>query len=180
MKDKTIDAKLAKVWGTIRPASATRVAQTEKLKSLLTTTTLQKADKEHGRQLFVKNCAACHKLFGEGGEVGPELTGSQRASLDYVLENVLDPSAVVANEYKLITFNLIDGRVVSGIVRKTTGQALTIRTLNDELTVLVKDIESQKPTGLSIMPDGLFDNLKDDEIRDLVAYLGSPQQVPSK
>ena len=180
LKDKSLDAKLAKVWGTIRPASATRVVQTEKLKSLLTASTLQNADKAHGRQLFVKNCAACHKLFGEGGEVGPELTGSQRASLDYVLENVLDPSAVVANEYKLITFNLIDGRVVSGIVRKTTGQALTIRTLNDELTVLVKDIESQKPTGLSIMPDGLFDNLKDDEIRDLVAYLGSPQQVPLK
>ncbi len=180
LKDKSIDATLAKVWGTIRPASATRVAQTEKLKSLLTATTLQKADKAHGRELFAKNCAACHKLFGEGGEVGPELTGSQRASLDYVLENVLDPSAIVANEYKLITFNLIDGRVVSGIVRKTTGQALTIRTLNDELTVLVEDIESQKPTGLSIMPDGLFDNLKDDEIRDLVAYLGSPQQVPLK
>ena len=128
--------------------------------------------------MFAKHCASCHKLFGEGGDVGPELTGSQRANLDYVLENVLDPSAVVPGEYRMTAFALLDGRTITGIVRKETPQAVTIRTVNEEITVPVADLDARKPTALSVMPDGLFDALKEDEVRDLVAYLASPRQVP--
>ncbi len=178
LNDKTVSARLGSVWGTVRPAAATRVAQTAKLKALLTTETLAKADLGNGRRLFAVNCAACHKLFDDGGNVGPELTGAQRTSLDYVLENVLDPSAVVANDYRLTTFSLVDGRTVAGIVRKETPQTLTIRTLNEELLIPVADVEARKTTQLSIMPDGLFDKLTDAELRDLVGYLASPRQVP--
>ncbi len=177
LNDKAVSNKLNSAWGTVRPASQTRAAQTEKFKKLLTPESLKAADLANGRKVFNKSCVACHKLFGEGGDVGPELTGSQRTSLDYVLENVLDPSAVVPNEYKMTTFNLADGRVLSGIIKRQSPQAVTIRTLNDEVTVPVADIESKKQTPLSIMPDGLFDALKDDEVRDLVAYLASPKQV---
>ncbi len=178
LNDKSVSARLGVVWGTVRPAAATRVEQTVKLKALLTTETLAKADLGNGRRLFVANCAACHKLFDDGGTVGPELTGAQRTSLDYVLENVLDPSAVVANDYRLTTFSLIDGRTVAGIVRKETPQTLTIRTLNEEVLIPVADVEARKTTQLSIMPDGLFDKLTDAELRDLVGYLASPRQVP--
>jgi putative membrane-bound dehydrogenase-like protein len=178
LNDKTVSARLGTVWGTVRPASATRVEQTVKLKALLTTETLAKADLGNGRRLFAVNCAACHKLFDDGGNVGPELTGAQRTSLDYVLENVLDPSAVVANDYRLTTFSLVDGRTVAGVVRKETPQTLTVRTLNEEVLIPVADVEARKTTQLSIMPDGLFDKLTDAELRDLVAYLASPRQVP--
>ena len=178
LNDKTVTGRLGSVWGTVRPAAATRVEQTVKLKALLTTDTLAKADLGNGRRLYGANCAACHKLFDDGGNVGPELTGAQRTSLDYVLENVLDPSAVVANDYRLTTFSLADGRTVSGIVRKETPQTVTIRTLNEELLVPVADVEARKTTQLSIMPDGLFDKLTDAELRDLVGYLASPRQVP--
>ena len=178
LNDKTVRGRLGSVWGTVRPAAATRVEQTVKLKALLTPETLAKADLGNGRRLFAVNCAACHKLFDDGGNVGPELTGAQRTSLDYVLENVLDPSAVVANDYRLTTFSLADGRTVAGIVRKETPQTLTIRTLNEDLLVPVADVEARKTTLLSIMPDGLFDKLTDAELRDLVGYLASPRQVP--
>jgi putative membrane-bound dehydrogenase-like protein len=177
LNDKALRAKLEKVWGTIRPASATRQEQTKLWKQLLTADNLQKATLSKGRQIYVQNCASCHKLFGEGGEVGPELTGSQRASLDYILENVLDPSAVVPSEYRMSVFNLIDGRTLTGIIRKETPLALTIRTLNEEIVIPTADIESRKPTGLSIMPDGLFEKLTKDEVRDLIAYLASKEQV---
>jgi putative heme-binding domain-containing protein len=78
----------------------------------------------------------------------------------------------------MTTFTLLDGRVITGIVRKETPQAVTVRTVNEEVTVPVADIEARKPTALSVMPDGLFDVLKDEEVRDLVAYLASPRQVP--
>ena len=178
LNDKTVSDRLGSVWGTVRPASATRVAQTAKLKALLTPETLAKADTANGRKLYAANCASCHKLFDDGGNVGPELTGAQRTSLDYVLENVLDPSAVVANDYRLVTFALVDGRTVAGIVRKETPQTLSVRTLNEEVLIPVADIESRKATQLSIMPDGLFDKLSDAELRDLVGYLASPRQVP--
>jgi len=71
------------------------------------------------------NCMGCHTLFGEGAKIGPDLTGSQRAVLDYVLENVLDPSAVVPREYQMITFVLADDRVVGGIVLRETKDAVT-------------------------------------------------------
>jgi putative membrane-bound dehydrogenase-like protein len=178
LNDKSVREQLAKVWGTVRPASATRQAQAAKYKQLLTSDSLKGANAAHGRAIFTRNCAACHKLFGEGGDVGPELTGSQRAKLDYVLENVLDPSAVVPSEYRMTTFILLDGRVITGIVRKETPQAVTVRTVNEEVTIPVADIDARKPTKLSVMPDGLFDVLKDEEVRDLVAYLASTRQVP--
>jgi putative membrane-bound dehydrogenase-like protein len=177
LNNKPISEKLTTVWGTVRPASASRTEQTKRLKDVLSKETLAKADLPNGKKLYTTNCASCHKLFGEGGNVGPELTGSQRVSLDYVLENVLDPSAVVASEYRMVQFTLLDGRSISGIVRKETPQTISVRTLNEELILPVADIDSRKATPLSIMPDGLFDKLSDAEIRDLVGYLASPSQV---
>jgi putative membrane-bound dehydrogenase-like protein len=178
LNDKVVSVKLATVWGTVKPASQTRAAQTAKLKALLTPDTLKAANPANGRGLFAKSCAACHKLFGEGGDVGPELTGSQRANLDYVLENVLDPNAVVPGEYRMTAFYLTDGRVVTGLVRRETPQAVTVRTANEEIVIPKGDIELRKATPNSVMPEGLLDQLKDDEVRDLVAYLASPRQVP--
>jgi putative membrane-bound dehydrogenase-like protein len=178
LNDKTLSSRLEKVWGKIAPASKERVALTKKWKDYLTEETLAKADPGRGRALFVKNCAACHKMYGEGNAVGPELTGSQRSNLDYVLENVLDPSAVVPNEYRMINFVLVDDRVVSGIILRETKEALSVRTTNETVILSVSDIASRKQTNLSIMPDGLFDQMKPEEVRDLVAYLRSKEQVP--
>ncbi len=178
LKDKAVLAKLASVWGEVKPASATRTVQIKKYKELLTPETLKGGNAAAGRAIFTRNCATCHKLFGEGQAVGPELTGAQRGNLDYLLENVVDPSAAVANEYKMHEFQLLDGRVVTGIVKKESAQAVTVRTVNEELVIPVSDIEKRKPTQNSVMPEGLFDALKPDEVRDLMAYLMGQSQVP--
>ena len=123
--------------------------------------------------MFAKVCHQCHTLFGTGGEVGPELTGSNRANLDYLLENVVDPNAVVPGDYKMTQFFLKDGRQLSGLVKKDTPQAVTVRTVNEEVVIAVKDIDERKPTNNSVMPEGLLDALKPDELRDLVKYLMS-------
>lgn len=178
LNDKALAARLEKVWGKLTPASKERAALTKKWKEVFTEGALAKGDATHGRVLFTKHCASCHKMFGEGQTVGPELTGSQRSNLDYVLENVLDPSAVVPNEYRLINFTTIDDRVVSGIVLRETKDVITVRTTNDTVILPTADIAARKPTNVSIMPDGLFDRMKPDEVRDLIAYLRSKEQVP--
>ena len=81
------------------------------------------ADPDRGHALFGRICAQCHKLFDQGGDVGPDLTGSDRANPDYILENVLDPSASVGRDYTLTTVATRDGRLVAGIVREQSPAA---------------------------------------------------------
>ena len=132
LKNKAVVAELEKVWGKVQPASANRTEQMKKYKALLSPETMKGANAATGKAVFTKNCATCHKMYGEGQAVGPELTGSQRTNLDYILENVVDPSAVVANEYKMTSFYLADGRIVQGIVKGESAAAVTVRTVNEE------------------------------------------------
>jgi putative heme-binding domain-containing protein len=86
-----------------------------------------------GQRVFEnKTCASCHRLFDEGSRIGPELTGSQRHNLDYLLDNVLDPSAIVPREYKVNVLRLTDGRVVQGVILEETPHVLTVQTANAE------------------------------------------------
>ena len=99
------------------------------------------------------------------------------ANLEYVLENVLAPSAVVGKDYQMTLLQLVDGRVVSGLITQETDSAVTLRTINDTVVVAKDDIEERQLSELSLMPAGLIDNLSIDDFADLVAYLGSPNQV---
>ncbi len=178
LKDKQVQEKLANVWGKIQPASKEKAEQIARWKKKLTPEHLKSADLSRGRFVYAKNCAACHRLYDDGGDIGPALTGSQRANLDYILENVLDPSAVVAREYQMVKIDTQSGRTINGIIKQETDKALTIQTPN-ELIVLPKDeIENRTQSQLSMMPEGLFDKLTAEEIRDLVAYLASKNQAP--
>lgn len=176
--DRAINKRLASVWGQIRPASQAKAERLAELKQQLGGERLADADLPHGRLLFAKNCATCHKLFGEGTALAPELTGSQRANLDYVLENVLDPSGLVPREYKVQVVRLADGRVVQGVIASETAEVLALRTANETVFIPTGEIEERKESPVSMMPEGLFDRLSAAEIRDLVAYLASPAQVP--
>jgi putative heme-binding domain-containing protein len=149
-----------------------------KYKSLVPPDALAKADRSHGRALFVKSCANCHVLFGEGGKIGPDLTGSQRTNADYLLTKILDPNAVVAKDFQMTIIETTSGRVLNGIVVKENEQTLTVQTQNEAITLPKSDIQERKKSDLSMMPEGQLGMLSDVEIRDLIAYLAGPGQVP--
>jgi putative heme-binding domain-containing protein len=150
----------------------------KRYRAMLTTKPATSPDLSLGRALFNKTCAQCHTLFGTGGKVGPELTGSNRANLDYLLENILDPSAIIPKEYAATLITLLSGRQITGIVRAETPAAVTVVTAQETLTISRKDIEKREPSELSMMPDDALKTLSDDETRSLIAYLQSPVQVP--
>src|SRR5262249_3792732 len=131
-----------------------------------------------GRALYAKTCQQCHTLFGVGGKVGPDITGANRADLNYLLENILDPSAVIPKEYAVTLLELKNGRVITGIVREETPAALTVTTADETLTVPRGDIASRQPTAQSMMPEDQLKPFTDTEVRALFAYLQSPVQVP--
>jgi putative heme-binding domain-containing protein len=92
---------------------------------------MRQADRSAGRALFQKTCANCHKLFDAGGAIGPEITGAQRTNLDYLLENLIDPSAAVARDFQMQIIQTTGGRVITGLVVAESENAVTVQTLNE-------------------------------------------------
>ncbi|MEZ6115058.1 MAG: c-type cytochrome [Pirellulaceae bacterium] len=175
--NEALNASLEKAWGAIRESSADKQAKMQTFAALLADDAIQNGSRSHGRFLFDKTCGSCHKLFGNGGDVGPDITGSNRTNLDYLLQNIVDPSAVLGKDYQMSVLDLADGRVVSGLIQSETDSAVTIRTINDTQVIPKADIDDRNLSPLSMMPEGLLDTLTPEQIVDLVAYLQSPTQV---
>ncbi len=171
--DPKLTASLESSWGALRPTAKDKAPLIAKYKAILQSDALPPPDPDRGRGLFGRICAQCHKLFGQGGDVGPDLTGSDRANPDYILENVLDPSASVGRDYTLTTVATTDGRVVAGLVKSQSPTALVIQTASERITLPREDIEAIKPSNASMMPEGQLDPLTPQEIRDLFAYLAT-------
>ena len=180
MNDEALSKKLADVWGELRETPADKVKAMADWKGKLTAKTLESADKAHGRSVFNKLCASCHTLYGQGGAIGPDLTGAGRDNLDYVLENVLDPSAVVTADYRMVVVAMKDGRILNGILKAQTDKTLTLQTQTEALTLARSDVEEMKASAQSLMPEGQLAPLSEAEVRDLVAYLMHRSQVPLK
>ena len=179
--DKEINALIKSAWGDVNAPKADLGERTKKFRELLTTAALAKGDLAKGKMLFTMTCGQCHKLFGEGQNVGPDITGSNRADLNYLLENVLDPNAVIGKAYQLNLFTMKDGRVMSGVIKEESPAAVKIAMMGGvEFTLPQPDIAKREVSKLSTMPEGLFDALKPEQVIDLVKYLQSGASGPAK
>jgi putative heme-binding domain-containing protein len=176
--DAALNTQLAKAWGELRNSAADKQQLMAKLKQQLTPATLAKADKSNGRVVFTLLCASCHRLYGQGGEVGPDLTGAGRDNLDYLLANIADPSAEVSADFRMTAVEMKDGRVFNALITAKTGRTLTLKTMTETLSVERADIAKQQESALSIMPEGLLEALAPEQQRDLIAYLMQMTQVP--
>ena len=175
--DAELNKKLATVWGEIRDSPADRRALIETYRTQLEADTIGKANLNNGRVLFRKTCSQCHQLYQDGQQIGPNLTGAQRSSLDYLLENIIDPSAVVGKDYRMTIVVTEDGRSLNGLVVSKDDKKLVLRTDTELKTIPMDDIDEMKQTSLSPMPDGLLKKLSAAEVRDLIGYLMHPVQV---
>jgi putative membrane-bound dehydrogenase-like protein len=178
--DDETKRRVAQLWPELRTIPAAKRARIDQLKARLDAATLAAADLSSGRKLFNQACATCHTLFGTGGKIGPDLTGAQRSDLGYLLENIVDPAATVAADYRMSSVALADGRLLSGIVgdHGGSGPTVTLQTATERLILGRSDIEEIRPSELSLMPEGQLDVLSEIQVRDLIAYLMAPQQVP--
>src|SRR5207253_4152391 len=116
--------------------------------------------------------------YSEGGKLGPDLTGGGRANLDYLLENILDPSAVVTADFRMSIVDLKDGRVLNGLIAARTERTLTLKTMTEILTVERGEIADIRDSAVSLMPEGLLEALTAEQARDLIAYLMHKSQTP--
>ncbi|MCZ2340238.1 MAG: hypothetical protein LC104_00400 [Bacteroidales bacterium] len=170
--------RLRELWGELRDSPKEKADLIAKLTAELTPARIQSAHPAQGRVVFAKTCASCHRLYGVGGTIGPDLTGAGRKDLNYLLSNIIDPSAVVTKDFQMTVFALVDGRVVNGVVVSETDAVVTVQTDKERIAIPKSDIDSRKKSQLSLMPEGQLQQMKPDDIRNLIAYLMSSNQVP--
>ena len=171
-QDSQLTARAEKLWGQIRPA--TSVEKRGRINAIAGLLAKGKGDAVQGKSLVTRNCLSCHHLFGEGEKIGSDLTGVDRKNLDVLLQNVVDPSAIIREGYQQYVVATTDGRVLSGLLVENSGGKVTILDAKGVRTPLKEsEVETIKRADTSLMPEGILDPLSDQELRDLFAYLRS-------
>ncbi|HWB07851.1 MAG TPA: PVC-type heme-binding CxxCH protein [Pirellulales bacterium] len=157
-------------WGTLRSErNPQREAVVDQMRDLLKRTP---GDDHRGREVFKKVCGQCHKLFGEGQDVGPDITLNGRGSFEQLLSNVFDPSLVIGAAYQARTVITADGRVITGLVAEDNDERVVLKVQGGKLETIARgDIEQMETSKLSLMPENLEQQLKPQEIADLFAFI---------
>jgi putative membrane-bound dehydrogenase-like protein len=160
------------IWGPIDEISGDKQGQFSKYQRLLSDTAISKANPSEGELIYQRTCYACHIMHGKGGVIGPDLTGSNRTNTAYLLSNILDPNGDVQDDYKTVVITTNDGRTYSGTIISENDRNVTLRVVGqDPISISTSKIQNREVTTKSMMPDGLLNNLTDEEVLNLVAYL---------
>lgn len=176
-KDAGLDEALDRHFGKMSGSGVDKQPEIARIKEWLTPEFVKAGNAAHGREVFSRTCALCHKLFDAGMEIGPELTGANRTDIDYLLQNVVDPNALIGADYQLNTIELKDGRFLAGMIRGQDANTLTVRTMTETVIVPASEVKTKTISPMSMMPEGLFSAMSKEDARDLFRYLASPQQV---
>ncbi len=161
--------RLEAVWGRIGTSSKEKQAAYETYRQQLKPDVLKQANLTNGKALYAANCGKCHRLFGDGEAIGPDLTGANRADLNYWLENILEPNSVIGKAYQTTAFVMNDGRVINGLIRSRNEDAVTVQTATEQLVLPLDDVEAEKESGISLMPEGQLEPMSAAQVRDLFA-----------
>jgi putative heme-binding domain-containing protein len=173
-----LTALIEKRWGKLQSDSPEEKKNTiNQLRLVLKpsgTTHRDPADPVEGKRLFQKSCGICHSFFGEGNNIGPELTGADRKNTEWLLANIVDPSSYIRAEYVSHNAEMKDGRTLSGLIAESTPQTVTLLDAQNQRTVLNRaDIKDLAAASVSLMPDGILEALTQQQVRDLFSYLQS-------
>jgi putative heme-binding domain-containing protein len=169
-KDAALVQRVRNRFGTVRAGrSPAREKVIDRMRVLLRD---RPGDPHAGVLVFKKLCGQCHKMHGDGQDVGPDITRNGRGSFEQLLSNVFDPSLVIGTGYQAITIATRDGRILTGLLAEESPQRIVLKTQGGKLeTVARSDIEEMMASPLSLMPEDLEKQLSENEIRDLFSFL---------
>jgi putative heme-binding domain-containing protein len=168
---RVVGSGFIEYWGPIEQEQSLEKAYI-KYRNILTPAAILEANAAKGEIVFQKSCGSCHKMYGNGGNIGPELTGSNRANLDYFLFNVLNPSGEIQDDYKLVVITTRDGRTYSGNVIAENDRQVSMRIVGKDVSKINKsEIQSREVMPSSLMPVGILETIQENEVLDLVKYM---------
>ncbi len=171
--DEDLRERLASQWGSLGQSSAARKEEIRSMVDAYRSAPLWAYSAEAGGGHFKKLCAACHAAEAEAKNIAPKLAGSGSKGIEYLVENILDPNAVIGRDFQARNVLTVEGSVITGLVENETDSAITIRTATQSVTVAKDDIEEVRVSPNSFMPDGLLATLNDRERLELMKYLMS-------
>jgi putative membrane-bound dehydrogenase-like protein len=176
--DAALQTAVLKHWGSPTRTSEQKEATLARATHLLSEKST--GDPAKGRLLFSQSCGACHLLYGEGGKLGPDLTGRNRADLASLIRSIVDPSADVPEDGRMTIVTRKDGSIASGIIVSENATAITVRSQQGDAVIRKDAIANVQTQDTSPMPEGLLDPLTDSQLQDLFAYLRADQAASPK
>jgi putative heme-binding domain-containing protein len=175
--EKSLADRVKKLWGAVKTErDPERIKIVDRMRESLRHHT---GNVQRGQAVFTKTCAQCHTIYGQGGTVGPDLTGVGRENVDAILANVLDPNLVIGASYFVNVAKLKDGTVVSGLLVEQSADRVVLKDQTKTYSLNRKDIARLVQQNISMMPEGLEQSMNEQEFADLVAFLLT-RELPGK
>jgi putative heme-binding domain-containing protein len=169
-QDPGIRTLVEKHFGTVGTVSSPeKLAEVTRIRGVVKSVS---GDPAKGAAIYTARCAVCHRLLGEGGSIGPDLTGYERGNLDFWLPAIIDPSLEIREEFQSYLAQMKDGRQVVGMMAEQSPATVTLKDVANQLSVLDRNqIATLQALPVSLMPEGLLLGLSNDELAHLFAYL---------
>jgi len=168
--DKQLVSLVRDKWGEVR--SERNPAREQVIREMKMQLSQETGDPLRGQQVFNRICGQCHKIYGAGQDVGPEITRNGRGTFDQLLDNIFDPSLVIGASYQARTVITTDGRVLTGLLAENNAQRVVLKTQGGKLETIPRDqVDEIAISKLSLMPEGLEKQLPPRDLADLFAFL---------
>jgi putative heme-binding domain-containing protein len=176
-RDVAIRAAIEAHWGSLAGATTAEMeADIDRYREVIASGI---GNPRVGKKWFATQCGTCHQLFGEGGQAGPDLTSYQRQDVRGMVAHVVNPSLEIREGFENYLVLTDDGRAINGLMADSDRQVVVIRDASGQSRTIPRDeIVEMSAVPQSLMPQGLLAPLGDQTIRDLFAYLRSPQPIP--
>ncbi|MEZ6114247.1 MAG: c-type cytochrome [Pirellulaceae bacterium] len=175
--DRSIAASVGKQWGSVEGANTVQMQQdVERFTNIVNSVP---GNPYTGKALFGQHCGKCHTLFGQGGQIGPDLTSFKRDDLRRMVVNIVNPSLEIREGFENFVILTDDGRALNGFIADQDNQVVVLKSVDGQSQVIARDsIEEMRAIPRSVMPEGILKPLDEQQIRDLFAYLRAAQPLP--
>ncbi|WP_158968538.1 PVC-type heme-binding CxxCH protein [Paraglaciecola sp. L3A3] len=170
LDDPILTAQVDAIWPEVKVTnSAEKSAEITKIKQALSTGSGNQAT---GQKVFARYCGACHKLFAEGGDLGPDLTGYDRQDVSNFILNIVNPNADIREGYVLYRVTLKNGQTMLGVMQDRSINHVLLKPLGQEaITFAMEEIATLEAQNTSLMPERITEQMSEQQIRDLFAYI---------
>jgi putative heme-binding domain-containing protein len=165
------------IYGKVQVQSTNKKELILKYSKLLDRPEAIKSDPARGRVVFSAVCGTCHKMYGEGGLLGPDLTGSNRTNREYILLNIVDPNFDVPDGYKMVIVKTKDNRVLAGTIGEEDSQKVVLKMVAGKEIIPKENIKERQKLPLSMMPEGILETIPTEDFFALIKYLQTEEQT---
>jgi putative heme-binding domain-containing protein len=167
-EEESIAALAGAIFGRAR---ATSELKARELKRIADVISRGSGSADRGKTIYTARCAACHAMFGDGGKIGPDLTGFDRRDADALLLSIVDPNAFIREEFTQFRVRTKRGQTLVGLITERGPGQLTIADAGQKTVVALEDVKDEQALATSMMPEDLLAGLSNQELRDLFKFM---------